>query len=84
MPNFENFETAVEIIDVDDDKPSRIHWGATKRELDTEADCGISNKHSNEWKKGKGCEIVYYDELCLFRPDGYVMGQDAADAAAKE
>ena len=84
MPNFESFNAAVRIIDVDADKPNSIHWGAKKRELDTKADCGISNKHSNKRKKGKGCEIVYYDELGLFRPDGYVVGQDTTDAPAKE
>jgi hypothetical protein len=95
LPNFENFETAVKIIDVDADDEPRINWGTTKRELATEVD-GVTTSHHRNDKKGKVSgevshdaeqelddnqdsnvqdrEIVWYNELGRFRPDGYVMG----------
>ena len=105
LPNFENFETAVEIIDVDADDKPRINWGTTKRELATEVDGVTTSSHHCNDKKGKVSrevshdaeqelddnqgsngqdrEIVWYDKLGRFRPDGYVMGQDAALAARR-
>ena len=49
--------------------------GRVSHDVEEEQDLLVDdNQDCNE-----GREIVWYDELGRFRPDGYVMGQDAAD-----
>ena len=83
LPNFETFDTAVEVIDVDVEEPSSKHWGTTKRELVLTAD---RTKNDKKGKVSHDVESVdnqnkeEEEEVFQLNPMNHYDGQDACDA----
>ena len=72
LPNFETFDTAVEIIDVDAEEPSSKNWGTTKRELVLSVD-----RPKND-KKGKVSHDVAIEDSSQDKEEEVVYGRDDA------